>query len=271
MMVAFTMSACAPAALSAQVPAAPVETVNATPTGPVEITVMAAASLTESFTEIGALFEAANPGVKVMFNFAGSQQLAQQIAEGAQADVFASASQKYMDAVVASGQAAPDAQAIFARNRLVVILPADNPAGITALADLGKAGIKLDLAAAEVPVGKYALEFLDKAAGDAAFTPSFKEDVLSNVVSYEDNVKAVLAKVQLGEVDAGIVYTSDVVAGKDQVSTIEIPDALNVIAKYPVAPLSISQQPGLAQAFVELVLSSEGQAVLVKYGFLPAK
>ncbi len=236
------------------------------------ITVLAAASLIEPFTELGKLFEAQNPGVRVVFSFAGSQQLAQQLEQGVPADVFASASQKYMDAAVASGRVAQGAAQIFANNRLVVIVPKDNPAGIKTLKDLAKPGIKLDLAASAVPAGLYTLEFLDKAAEDPAFGSTFKDDVLKNIVSYEENVKAVLTKVILGEADAGIVYLSDIsqeASGK--VDKLEIPDALNVVAAYPIAAVSDRLNPDLAGAFIDLVLSPAGQKVLIKYNFLTPK
>jgi molybdate transport system substrate-binding protein len=232
------------------------------------LTVFAAASLTDAFTEIGAAFDAANPGVTTTFNFAGSQALQTQIEEGAPADVFASASGKEMDTLVAGGLVAQDAVQIFLTNKLVVILPADNPAGITTLEDLAKPGIKLVLAAEEVPLGKYARQALDLM--DASFGAGFKDKVLANVVSNEDNVKQVVAKVQLGEADAGIVYISDVIAAPD-LKSIEIPADLNVIAKYPIALLVKSASADLAAKFIEYVLLTEGQDILSKWGFAPIK
>jgi molybdate transport system substrate-binding protein len=239
-------------------------------TEPVELNVFGAASLTEAFGEIGKLFEADHPGVTVLFNFAGSQQLAQQINEGAPADVLASANKKQMDALIEVGDIDSETQQIFARNRLVVIYPQDNPASVKVLNDLAKAGLKLVFAAQEVPVGQYSLDFLDKAAAEPAFGSAYQDDVLKNVVSYEDNVKAVLAKVALGEADAGIVYTSDI-SGRDgaKVGRLEIPDALNVIAAYPIAPVKASKNPELAQDFIDLVLSPEGQERLAKFNFIP--
>lgn len=140
-----------------------------TPPEPKNLTVLAAASLTESFTEIGKEFENQNPGVTVTFSFAGSQQLAQQLGQGAEADVFASASKKYMDQMVEAGIVKQEDAATFARNRLVVIYPIDNPAGLTGLKDLTKAGVKIDLADKSVPVGQYSLDFLDKAVNDPEF------------------------------------------------------------------------------------------------------
>lgn len=244
----------------------------ATPSRPAKtLAVVAAASLAEPFNEIGHLFEAQNPNVRVVFNFAGSQQLARQLDQGAPADVFASASQKYMDAAVNADRVITGTQQIFAYNRLVVIFPKDNPAGIQAIQDLAGPGLKLALAAKEVPAGQYSLDFLEKAAAASTLGAAFKADVLNNVVSYEDNVKAVLVKVSLGEADAGIVYLSDIspqAAGK--LGRLDIPAALNVIAAYPIAPLQNSQQPELAQAFIHMVLSPEGQAVLAKHNFIPA-
>ncbi|MFZ6027432.1 MAG: molybdate ABC transporter substrate-binding protein [Chloroflexota bacterium] len=238
---------------------------------PVDLNVFAAASLTEAFTEIGRAFEAERPEVKVIFNFAGSQQLVQQMAEGAPADVFASANQKQMDAAIQTGRIDGDAAQVFARNQLLLVYPADNPAGLGRLEDLAKPGVKLVLADENVPVGQYARDFLDKTAQDAAFGSDYAARVLGNVVSYENNVKSVLGKVVLGEADAGIVYTSDVI-GEDatKVGRIEIPDALNVPAVYPLAALNDSQQVEAAQAFVAMVLSETGQAILAAYGLIPA-
>jgi molybdate transport system substrate-binding protein len=208
------------------------------------LTVFAAASLTDAFTEIGAAFEAANPGVTVVFNFAGSQALRTQIEEGAVADVFASANTKEMDTLATAsmvGEAPP-----FVNNLLTIIVPPDNPVGLSTPQDLTRAGLKLVLAAEEVPVGKYPRQVLDKL--DVLYGTGYKEAVLANVVSNEDNVKQVVAKVQLGEADAGIVYTSDVVAAPELVS-IEIPAEQSVIAVYPIALLQASGKPTLAQAF----------------------
>ena len=249
-----------------------VEEAPAEPTGvqvePRTLTVLAAASLTESFTEIGLAFEAQNEGVTVAFNFAGSQALAEQLAQGAEADVFASASNKYMTAAIDAQRVNVDNAQPFVYNRLVVIFPKENPGGLVELKDLAKAGLKLVLADESVPVGQYGLDFLDKASADAAFGAAFKDDVLANVVSYEDNVKSVVTKVSLGEADAGICYLTDITADvAESVSSIDIPDELNTIATYPIAAIADSKNPELAQAFVDYVLSTDGQAVLAKYGF----
>lgn len=238
---------------------------------PVNLNVFAAASLTEAFNELGQTFSAEHPGVTLAFNFAGSQQLAQQLGQAAPADVFASANKKQMEVAIEAGRIISGTQKTFVRNRLVIIYPTDNPTGITQLQDLAKPGLKLVLAAKEVPVGQYSLDFLGKAITDTTFSPTYMDDVLKNVVSYEENVRAVLTKVSLGEGDAGIVYTSDITGeGADKVGRLDIPDTLNTLATYPIAVVSDSAAPTQAQAFVDYVLSPAGQAVLEMYGFIPA-
>ncbi|HRA19680.1 MAG TPA: molybdate ABC transporter substrate-binding protein [Anaerolineae bacterium] len=237
----------------------------------VGLQVFAAASLTAAFQEIGDTFAVDHPEADLAFNFAGSQQLASQIKEGAQADVFASANQRQMDGVVAAGDVISGTQRAFARNRLVVVIPPDNPAELRGLADLGRPDLKMVLAAKAVPAGSYALAFLGKASAHPDFTPAYSATVMANVVSFEDDVVGVLGKVAQGEADAGIVYLSDVSGPADpKVLRIDIPEALNVIATYPIAPLANAQHPDLAQAFVDHVLSPQGQAVLVKHGFMGA-
>jgi molybdate transport system substrate-binding protein len=235
---------------------------------PQTLTVFAASSLTDAFTEIGKAFEAANPGVTITLNFAGSGTLRTQIEEGAPADVFASASGKEMEALVSGSYIMKDAPQIFLTNKLVVILPENNPATLEKLKDLATPGIKLVLAAETVPVGNYARQTLGKM--NSSYGIDFKDKVLANVVSNEDNVKQVVAKVQLGEADAGIVYISDSNAAPE-LKSIEIPADLNVIAKYPIAPLAKSQNADLAAKFTEYVLSAEGQTALAKWGFTPIR
>jgi molybdate transport system substrate-binding protein len=231
-------------------------------TGPRTLTVFAAASLLDAFNEIGKSFEAANPGVTVVFNFDGSQSLRTQLEQGAVADVFASANQKEMDALTA--QSLISNPQVFAANQLVVILPPGNAANIQTLADLARPGLLLVLAAEEVPVGQYSREALGKL--EAEFGPGFKDEVLANVVSEENNVKQVVAKVQLGEADAGIVYNSDAVAAPG-LGTLAIPAEHNITASYPIATPANAPNRDLAEAFVAYVLSSDGQATLKKWGF----
>lgn len=234
-----------------------------------DLTVFAAASLTDAFTDVAARFEAAHPGARVTLNFAGSQQLAQQIAQGAPGDVFASANEAQMAAAITNGRVDADAPRPFARNRLAVIIPEDNPAGLHMLADLGRAGVKVILAAPGVPAGRYARDFLARASEEGALGADFAAAVMRNVVSYEQNVRVVLTKVALGEADAGIVYASDTHNSPEPVNLLPIPNALNPIASYPVAPLNDSPHPQLAAAFIAYLLSPVGQAVLGQYGFLP--
>ncbi|MFN8399491.1 MAG: molybdate ABC transporter substrate-binding protein [Anaerolineales bacterium] len=272
LLLALLLAGCAPAITPTQTEAPATEAPTSTPVPPTvtveprTLNVFAAASLTDAFTEIGENFQTANPGVTVTFNFAGSQALRTQIEEGAPADIFASASGKEMDAAIEGKFIADGVKQVFLTNKLIVILPADNPAGLEKLEDLTKSGVKIVLAAEEVPVGNYARQALDLMNG--SFGADFKDKVLANVVSNEDNVKQVVSKVQLGEADAGIVYTSDAVAAPE-LKSIEIPAELNVIAKYPIAPLVKSENADLAQAFIDYVLSDEGQAILAKWGFGP--
>jgi molybdate transport system substrate-binding protein len=235
------------------------------------LTVFAAASLTDAFQEIGQVFEAAQPGVRVIFNFAGSQQLALQIEQGAEADVFASADQRHVDKLVAAGLIASDASQVFAHNRLVVVLPGDNPGQIETLKDLARPGLKLILAGEQVPAGNYARQVLGKLSADPAYGPGFQDAVLRNVVSNEENVRQVVAKVQFGEADAGIVYLSDLTSGSVlSLRQIDIPDRFNVTATYPIAVLKAAPHAGLARQFVQFVLSPDGQRILAQWGLSPA-
>ena len=238
----------------------------------VELTVFAATSLTDAFKAIGQQFGAANGGATVTFNFAGSDQLAAQIDQGAPVDVFASANTKQMDVVIQAGEVVSGTQRTFARNRLVVVYPKDNPGGLAALKDLAKPGLKVVLANKSVPVGGYALDFLSKASKLPEYTAEFSPTVLKNVVSYEENVKAVLSKITLGEADAGIVYTTDAATVTDgSIRMLDISDNLNTIATYPIAATKNAKNPDLAKKFVDYVLGPEGQQVLVKYGFIPTR
>jgi molybdate transport system substrate-binding protein len=232
-----------------------------------ELTVFAAASLTDAFDELGGLFESQQSGSRVRFNYGASSQLRTQLEQGARGDVFASADQAQMDQARAAGLVAGAAPA-FARNALVLLTPRDNPGRIETLADLARPGLRLVTTAPQVPVGSYTRQVLAKLSDDPAYGADFASRVLANVRSEEDNVRAVVAKVQLGEADGGVVYTSDVTpAVAPEVRTIAIPDAVNVIAAYPIAVVADARQPALAQRFVDLVLSDAGQEVLARYGF----
>lgn len=235
---------------------------------PRTLTVFAAASLTDAFTEIGHNFETAHPGVTVIFNFAGSTTLSAQLSQGAPADVFASANHTEMDKVAAANLVQKAAPRDFLTNQLIVILPANNPANVQTLLDLARPGLKLVLGDKTLPAGKYALQSLDNMVRDPAYGADFKTQVLANAVSYEVDVKQVVAKVKLGEADAGIVYVSDSIAAPD-LKTIVIPPNLNVTARYPIVALNGAPQPQLASEFVTYVLSADGQAILKKWGFTP--
>ncbi len=217
------------------------------------ITVLAAASLKEAFTTIGQGFEAANPGAEVRFGFGPSSGLAAQITQGAPADVFVSASAGNMEQVVAAGLAA--APRPFAKNVLQIAVPPQNPAGVRGLADLARPGVKVALCQPQVPCGTVATQVLSNAG--LTLTP----------VTLEADVKATLTKVRLGEVDAGLVYVTDVRAGGDAVRGIDIPADVNASTTYPIAALGRSSQAATARAFVEYVLSPQGQAVLTRAGF----
>jgi molybdate transport system substrate-binding protein len=234
-----------------------------------DLTIFAAASLTDAFEAIEQDLEATTPNLSITYNFGGSQALVTQLEEGAQADVFASADAVQMGAAIEAKLVAGD-PVPFVHNRLAVVTPAGNPAGIASAADLGEEGILLVLAQSDVPAGRYARESVCLMASDTAtYGPDFVERIAANVVSEEEDVRDVLAKVALGEADAGIVYDSDAVAAGDQVQVIDIPDEVNVTATYPVAVLAEGDQ-ALGSAFVAYLLSEEGQGMLERYGFQPA-
>ncbi|MFB9890403.1 molybdate ABC transporter substrate-binding protein [Planobispora takensis] len=218
-----------------------------------ELTVFAAASLTGAFTELGEAFEAAHPGVSVKFNFGSSATLAQQIIQGAPADVFAAASPATMKTVTDASLAA--APTVFARNRLRIAVPADNPAGVDELEDLADPEVKVALCAAQVPCGAAAVKALE--AAGLKVTP----------VTLEQDVKATLTKVELGEVDAALVYATDVLASGGEVKGIDFPEADKAINDYPVAALAKAPAGPQAQRFVDLILSQQGKDVLTEAGF----
>jgi molybdate transport system substrate-binding protein len=219
-------------------------------TGPAgEITVFAAASLTETFTQLGKDFEAASPGTKVKFNFGGSSALAQQINQGAPADVFASASPANMKQVTETGAVT------FVRNKLQIAVGKGNPLKIASLADLTKPEVKLALCAEQVPCGAAAKKAFDV----AKLTPK--------PVTLEQDVKATLTKVKLGEVDAALVYRTDVAAAAKDVDGVDFPEAAQAINDYPIVSLPKAPNAAGAKAFVDFVLSDEGRQVLTKAGF----
>jgi molybdate transport system substrate-binding protein len=218
------------------------------------VTVFAAASLTGAFEEVAEAFEAAHPGAHVRLNFAASSALAQQIDEGAPADVFASADEANMTEVVDAGNLSGQPQ-VFATNVLEIIVEPGNPKGITGVADLARSGIIYVTAAPEVPIGTYAAHVLEKA------------DVDVSPASLEADVKAVVAKVTSGEADAGIVYATDVTAAGTRADGVTIPTDLNIVARYPVGVTEEAANPEVAQAWIDFLRGSEGQAILATFGF----
>jgi molybdate transport system substrate-binding protein len=235
----------------------------------IELNIFAAASLSEAFNALAEQFRALNGNVRISFNFAGSQQLAQQVNQGAPVDLLVTANMKQMSEAARSGRIDTASIRVFAHNRLVLVYPKDNVGGVHSLRDLRNAHLKIILADKAVPAGQYALDVLDKCSRSTVFGSSFRQEVLRNVVSYEENVKVVLSKIILGEADAGIVYASDVSQRAPQdVGTIEIPEKFNVVALYPIAVVLDSKRLDDAEKFMTYVFSDEGQAVLVRFGLI---
>jgi molybdate transport system substrate-binding protein len=218
------------------------------------VTVLAAASLTEPFTAIGAAFEAATPGTTVTFSFGGSSGLARQIVSGAPADVFAAASPATMATVTGAGRAA-GTPAVFARNQLVIAVPKGNPKRLTTLAALAGPDVTVALCAAQVPCGAAAGRALG--AAGVAVTP----------VTQEQDVRAALAKVRLGEVDAALVYRTDARAAASDVDGVEFPESAAAVNDYPIAALAGAPNAGGAAAFVAYVRSEPARRVLADAGF----
>jgi molybdate transport system substrate-binding protein len=233
------------------------------------VTVFAASSLTDPFNEIKAQLEKSNPGLKITYNFGGSNILRTQLEQGAKADVFASANQTELDNALKSGLV-PDKGTVFAKNRLVVILPKNNPGKVTKLQDLANPNLKFVTAQKDVPVGNYTLQILDKLSKDPAYSSDFSTKVQANFVSQESNVKQIVTKIQLGEADAGIVYLTDISASiANDITTLDIPDQFNVVATYPISAMKELSNKAGAKTFVDFVLGSAGQSILKKYGFAP--
>lgn len=241
----------APATTAAATTEAPA---TSTPAVAGDITVFAAASLTDSFNAVGDAFTAANPDAKATFSYDASSALVQQITQGAPADVFASADTANMDKLTAASLNGTE-PVIFATNLLQIIVAPGNPKGITGVADLANPALKVVVCAPEVPCGAYAKQIFDKAG--VTVTP----------VSLEQNVKGVVTKVTAGEADAGIVYQTDVTAAGTKAAGVDIPEDINVVAKYPIATVKTSTNQDADQAFIDFLLGDDGQAIMAKYGF----
>jgi molybdate transport system substrate-binding protein len=221
-----------------------------------ELTVFAASSLTESFSAIAEQFEKRHPDVSVRLNFDSSSNLAAQIEQGAPADAFASADEANLQKAVESGDVTAK-PVVFAKNRLEIAVETGNPEKINGLVDLDESGLVVVLCADAVPCGKYAAEAFAKAG------------VTVSPASKEENAKAALSKVSLGEADASVVYVTDVKAAKDDVDGVKIPERHNVIATYPIAVVRDSSNPAAAKAWVQFIRSKGAQSTLRRFGFLP--
>ncbi len=220
-----------------------------------ELVVFAAASLTDAFDDVGDAFTAAHPEVSITFNYAGSSSLAASITEGAPADVFASANPAEMANVVDAGLA-PEDPPTFARNGLQIVVPADNPAGVEGLEDFAEDDLLIGLCAEEAPCGALARDLLEA------------QDVAPAIDTNEPDVRALLTKVETGELDAGLVYRTDARSAGGAITAIDVPGADDVVSEYPIVALSEAPNRDAAEAFVDFVLSEEGQAILDGHGFL---
>jgi molybdate transport system substrate-binding protein len=229
-----------------------------------ELLVFAAASLRDAFTQLSKSFEAAHPGTRVVFNFAGTQELRTQLEHGARADVFASADQKHMDALAKASLVSQPV--LFARNEPVVVVAAHAAERIRTFADVPLAE-RIVVGAPEVPIGRYTLQILDRAG--ATLGADFRARVEAKLASRELNVRQVLAKVTLGEADLAFVYRSDAMTAAVRPAILTIPADINVIAQYPIARLSDAPHPALARDWVDRVLGADGQRALEAAGFLP--
>jgi molybdate transport system substrate-binding protein len=229
-------------------------TIAPTPKVTGDLAVFAATSLTAAFNQIGPAFTKANPDAKVTFSFNGSSTLVQNIKDGAPADVFASADQANMDKLT-SASLNGSTPVVFAKNKLAIIVPKGNPKGITGVADLAKPGTKVVLCQAQVPCGNYANQVLE--AANVTVTP----------VSQTENVGQVVTAVTTGEADAGIVYVTDVQNVADKADAVDIPDDINVVARYPAASVKDSKHQEADAAFISFLTGSEARAILEKYGF----
>jgi molybdate transport system substrate-binding protein len=242
--------------------------------GSSELLVYAASSLKDAFESLDSVLESEGIGA-VSYNFAGSQVLASQIKQGAVADIIATADEKTMDDLITNGFVNETTKRELATNKLVVIVPPGDRPNVTSLNDLLKTGTKIVIADSSVPAGAYTEQALDKMTADKALGADFKERVMANVVSRENNVRQVLTKVQLGEADAGFVYTTDAQSTdgspSGKVGTIEIPDEYNVVAKYYIAPLVALPHATAGLRFIKYLLTPDGQSKLQQFGFGPNK
>jgi molybdate transport system substrate-binding protein len=231
----------------------------------IRLTVLAAASLTQVLPEIGALYTKAHPGVGFAFSFGGTDQLAAQIEQGAPADLFAGASLAYGDRLAGEHLIRP--YRAFCTNRLVLVTPGSNPAGITSLEDLATKPAKLVIGSESVPVGAYTRKVL--ANLDGALGVGYSRSVLARVVSNEDSVTAIVTKVRSGEADAGFVYLTDARAAGSNLRAIDLPADAQAVATYPLATVAASSHAAAGNGFVAFVLTAPAQRILHEAGFGP--
>ncbi len=268
LVAAITVAACGSGAPSPTAPAATQAATKAPETAaPVSLTILGAASLKGVLDRVKTAYEAATPGLTLTISTDSSSALETKIEQGAPADVFLSADTKNPDKLVTGGFAS-GAPVVFAGNVLTIIVPSDNPAKIASPVDLAKAGIKVIAAGDEVPITKYALQFVANLAKEPGYPAGFAAAYAANVVSKEENVKAVVGKIELGEGDAAIVYVTDAKAST-KVATISVPPAANVPATYAGVVVKASANAAAAQAFLTWFAGPDGQAILAGFGFLP--
>jgi molybdate transport system substrate-binding protein len=267
------LAACTSAGGSSAPSASPSGPASASPASvapsaePVELTIFGAASLAKALEQVKAAYEAADSGTTVTISTDSSAALETQIEQGAPADVFLAADTTNPQKLVDGGFADGDAVA-FAGNKLTIITPTDNPVGLATPFDLARSGIRVVAAGDEVPITKYATQLIDNLAGEAGAPTDFAAAYAANVVSKEDNVAAVRAKIEVGEGDAAVVYVTDA-AASDTVATIDVPDSANVPASYAGVVVKASSNAEAAHAFLEWFAGPEGQAILAELGFLP--
>jgi molybdate transport system substrate-binding protein len=262
-----TSSSGSPSSTPPAVPSRAPATASATPAATVDLTVYGAASLKGALDKAKIIYEAAHPGTTLTISTDSSSALEVKIEQGAPVDVFLSADttnpKKLVDAGLADGVAVD-----FARNMVAVIVPTGNPAGIQAVADLARAGVKVIAASDAVPITKYATQLVANLAKEPGYPPDFVAAYAANIVSREDNVKAVIAKIELGEGDAAIVYVTDATAST-RVATVHIPDAANVSATYAAVVVKASSNTIAARRLLDWLAGPDGQAILGSLGFLP--
>lgn len=255
--LALVTTGCAPAA-------------STTPVRRQEVVVFAASSLTDVLSAVKTTVESRSPNLRIAINFGASSVLRTQLEQGAQADLFIAADQRQMQLAAGHSLLAAPSQ-VVARNQLVLIVPASNPGNVTSVNDLARPGLRFVMAGADVPIGRYARQSLANMDKDAAFGATFSSRVLANAVSQEANVRAIVTKIQLGEGDAALVYSTDVTAGaRGQVRVLAIPDEFNVLASYPAALINGGRNLPGAETLLNYLLSPAGQDDFRRFGFLPA-